>query len=98
MDIKISGILKPRLIAPVAVSLMVLLWAFTISPFTKYGDNWAIYPVLVSAPIIVGWHIFLVARPSLISRGHIIIYGIVHLAIFSYIFMLSLMLISKDSL
>ena len=98
MDIKLRKILKPRLCTPVALSLMVLLWTFTISPFTKYGDNWAIYPVLISAPIIIGWHIFLVAKPSLISRGHIIIYGIVHLAIFSYIFMLSLMLISKDSL
>ena len=98
MDIKTSNILKPRLLTPVVVSLLVLLWTFSISPFTKYGDNWAIYPVITAALIIIGWHIFLVVKPGTVSRAQTIIYGILHLAIFSYVFMLSLMLISKDSL
>jgi hypothetical protein len=98
MDIKISNILKPRLLTPVAVSLLVLLWTFSISPFTKYGDNWAIYPVFTAAIIIIGWHIYLIIKPGALSRVKTLIYGILHLAIFSNIFMLALMYISKDSL
>lgn len=98
MDIKLNTLLKPSLITPVGLSLSVLIWAFVISPYTKYGDNWAVYPVLVAALVILGWHIFLIVKPRPFSRTTTIIYGLLHMAIFSYIFILSLMLISKDSL
>jgi hypothetical protein len=98
MDIKQNSLLKPSLITPVGLSLSVLIWTFVISPYTKYGDNWAVYPVLVAALVILGWHIFLIVKPSPLSRTTTISYGLLHMAIFSYIFMLSLMLISKDSL
>ena len=97
MDIKISEIIRPRLFTPVGLTLLVLLWTFVVSRFTQYGDNWAIYPVIVVALIITGWHIFLIAKPILVSSLFMIIYGLLHMAAFAYVFMASLMLISKDS-
>ena len=98
MDIKVSEFLSPRLATPVGLTLLVLLWTFVVSRYTQYGDNWAIYPVIVVALVIIGWHIFLIVKPNLVSRASMIIYGLLHTAAFSYVFMYSLMLISKDSL
>ena len=82
----------------VLLSLLVLLWTIVISPYTSYGDNWAVYPVIVVAFIILIWHIFLVVVPKEISKPKLILYGVIHLALFTYILILSLMLITKDSL
>jgi len=78
-------IFKPRIIAPPFFSAMVLVWAIVISPYTQYGDNWAIYPVLVVAFLILGWHIFLIVSPKETSRRRLILYGIIHIVIFAYI-------------
>ena len=96
MDIKVSHFLRPGLIAPVGITLIVLLWTFVISPFTKYGDDWAIYPVLFAAMVVPGWHVYLVIKPILFSRLSMIFYGVVHIIVFLQELMLSLMLISKD--
>ncbi len=77
---------------------MVVVWAILISPHTQYGDNWAIYPIFVLAFLILGWHIFLIVSPRETPRLTFILYDIIHLVVFAYIFMLALMLITKDSL
>lgn len=87
-----------KVAAPVCASLLVLIWSLFIRPFTSYGDDWALIPVFIAAIFVVGWHIFLLFRPGKFSRASILFYGFVHLGIFAYIFLLSLMWISKDSL
>ncbi len=86
------------LLSPIACSLLVFLWAFVISPYTQYGNNWAIYPVLLAAFVIIGLHVFLVVLPRNIARWKLVIYGICHLTLFSQILLFALMLISKDGL
>ena len=98
MEVTINSLLKPRFITPIGLSLATLFWAFIVSPQTKYGDNWAVYPVLAVAIIILAWHSFLIIKPKPLSRISAIVYGLLHLGIFTYIFIYSLMLISKDSL
>ena len=98
MDVTINSLLKPRVITPVGLSLVTLLWAFIVSPYTKYGNNWAIYPVLIIALLIISWHLYLIIKPNPLSRTTMVIYGLLHSSAFIYIFIYSLMLISKDSL
>ena len=98
MEIDINNLLKPKLFTPVLLSILVLIWSLSISPYTQYGDNWAIYPVIIFGIIIIGWHIFLILNKSILKRTYAIAYGLIHIAIFAYLFMYSLMVISKDSL
>jgi hypothetical protein len=82
--------------APVVLTLAIVLWTIVVRLFTKYGDNWALYPVLVLDLIIVVWHIWLiVAEPRKLS---FLAYGIVHLIALIGISIVCLMLIAKDSI
>lgn len=87
-----------KVAAPVSASVFVLIWSLSVSPFTAYGDDWALAPVFVAAAFVLGWHIFLFVRPGKFSKASIALYGFVHLCVFGYLFLLSLMWISKDSL
>ncbi len=87
-----------RLTAPIGASLFVVTWSVAVSPYTAYGDNWALIPVFLSAAFVLGWHSYLVLYPGSRRRATLTMYGIAHIALFVYLFMLSLMWISKDSL
>ncbi len=67
--------------APVCVTaLLPLLWTLYASPYTKYGDSWAIDPALIALPLVVGLRLLCAYK----SRWRIgsIAYGILHCAIF----------------
>jgi hypothetical protein len=91
-------ILRIKLFVPVGLLIFILAWAIIISPFTSYRDNWATYPVLVTALIIVSWHIYLIVSPGTISRWKLMIYGLVNLSVFSYAALWAMMKISKESI
>ena len=98
MDALNKELLKPKYITPIVITALVFLWAYIVSPFTTYGDNWATYPVLFAALVLIAWHLFLVIKPGAISRLALVVYAAIHGFIFFVIFMLSLAVITKDSL
>ncbi len=82
--------------APVSVTALLVLWTLYVSPHSKYGDSWAIDPALIALPLVVGLHVLYAYK----SRWRIgsIAYGILHCAIFFYVWLWCLTTISKDSL
>ena len=83
-------------LGPIGLTLILILWTVFVSQYSKYGDNWAIYPALAIFPIAVIWHIVLVIVEK--SKLIFITYGLIHLVILFAIWMYCLMKISKDSL
>jgi hypothetical protein len=82
---------------PLLLDLLFVLWTALVSPYSKYGDTWAIMPVLIAFGTIVLWHIGLVA----VLRGErlfMIGYTIVHLPLSFYGMVWMLLKISKDAL
>jgi hypothetical protein len=81
---------------PIGLTLLLITWSVLISPYSKYGDNWAVYPVIAVLPIAIVWHILLIffKRP----RVKFVFYAIIHLWLLSVIWMICIMKISKDSL
>ena len=84
------------LLVPLALTLLVGIWTAVVSPHTKYGDSWAVIPVLLALVVVLLWHIWLIARGP--GRGVLVAYGIAHLAFWVPFGFLCLMKISKDSL
>jgi len=82
--------------APLGVTALLVLWTLYVSPHSNYGDSWAIDPALVAPALVVGIHVLLAYKAR--WRSRFIAYGILHCAIFFYIWIWSLMMISKDSL
>jgi hypothetical protein len=82
--------------APLSVAALLVLWTLYVSPHSKYGDSWAIDPALVALPLVVGLHLLLAYKSR--WRSRFIAYGILHCAIFSYIWIWCLTMISTDSL
>jgi hypothetical protein len=81
---------------PLGVTALLVLWTVYVSPHSKYGDSWWIDPALVALPLVVGLHLLLAYKSR--WRSRFIAYGILHCAIFSYIWIWCLTMISKDSL
>ena len=81
---------------PVILTVTLILWTIAVSPHSKYGDNWAIYPAVFILPIVIFWHVGLIIayRP----RIHFFLYGLLHTLILFVIWMICIMRISKDSL
>ena len=86
-------------LVPIALTILMIIWTAIVSPFSKYGDNWAIVPALALAPVVITWHLALfgVRRGDwAYHRGVLVIYALIHLFIFIPIWFGCLMLISKD--
>ena len=86
-------------VLPVFVTFLMIVWTIIISPHTEYGDDWAIVPVLIIAPVVIVLHLFLI----IMNKGKekkifFSFYGLIHILIFSLIWIGCLMKISKDSL
>ena len=81
---------------PLLCTLFLVVWTMVVSPYSRYGDNWAVYPALAVLPIVIIWHIVLVVLEK--SKGAFIAYGLVHTAILFAVLMYCLMKITKDSL
>ena len=83
---------------PVAVTLGMLVWSIALSPYTEYGDDWAVYPLLLAIMVVLICHIFLIVRPGLVGRMSNVVYAFVHIAISIVVLLWSLMTVSKDAL
>ena len=85
------------ILSPILVTVLLVLWTIAVSPKTSFGDSWAIWPVVFMLPAVLVWHIvvIVVLRGSRRWAGTVAVF---HLAIFSLLWLGSLMLISKSSL
>ena len=87
---------KALWIGPLALNLVCFMWALMISPYTSYGDSWAINPVLAIAVIVVTCHIALI---FVVKRKIMpILYAVLYLPSSVYLWIYCLMKISKDFL
>ena len=81
---------------PLGLNILLIVWTIILSPYSKYGDNWAVVPVIVIFLIIVVLHIILLFVEQ--SKISFIIYGLIHIVVSFIILIYCLMRISKDSL
>jgi hypothetical protein len=104
LDRKLAMPERMLALVPIVFTILLVIWTAIVSPFSKYGDNWAIMPAVALAPVIIAWHLSLLGirlgnwtrrRDILSFYG---IYGVVHLSVFAGIWLWCLMRISKDSL
>ena len=86
-----------RVLAPILVTILLVIWTAAVSPYSKYGDAWAIYPAFLALPTVLIWHGVLV----FMLRGHrktAIAVAASHCAALVPIWFTCLVLISKDSI
>lgn len=83
-------------VAPLGLTVLLIIWTIIVSPYSKYGDNWAIVPAIVIFLIIIILHIVLLFIEE--AKINFIIYGLIHIIISFAIWIYCLMKISKDSL
>jgi len=81
---------------PIGLTGFLIIWTIIVSPYSKYGDNWAIYPALLVLPAVLIWHVVLIFLEK--PRSAFVLYGIIHFVILFVIWMYCLMKISKDAL
>jgi hypothetical protein len=81
---------------PVCCTLLLVIWTASVYRFSKYGDNWAIWPALLMCPAFLATHIILIVRRR--PRATYWIYAGLDAAFFFVIWIYALMVISKDSL
>lgn len=91
------GIASRRLIyLPLVLSAFIVAWTICVSPLSEYGDSWAIWPVLLTLPLILITHAALLL--SMPDRLAMLIYASIHVVVGAPIWLLCLMRISKDAL
>lgn len=81
---------------PVALTCALVAWTFAVSPYSEYGDDWAIYPALAVLPLAVIWHGYLIVTEKFSLA--VILYGVGHILVLAVIWFYCLMKISKDAL
>ncbi|MGO8974326.1 MAG: hypothetical protein ACLQNV_12485 [Steroidobacteraceae bacterium] len=86
-----------RLLAPILVTILLVIWTAVVSPYSKYGDAWAIYPALLALPAVIIWHGALVFLLRHYRRTAALV-AACHVGLVLPIWFLCLMLISKDSI
>jgi hypothetical protein len=84
------------LLVPLAITLAIALWTALVSPYSEYGDSWAVLPVLGAFVLVLLWHVGLIVKGP--GRGVLIAYGVAHLAFWMPFGWFCMMRISKDSL
>lgn len=82
--------------SPLAVTLLLVIWTAIVSPYSRYGDDWAIYPALLALPSALLLHVYLVLSSE--DKINHILYGFGHLLFLFVVWIYCLMKISKDSL
>ena len=85
-----------KLAAPVLLTVFAIAWTVGVQRFARYGDNWAIWPVILCMPLAMAAHIYLVA--ALRPKWPLVGYAIVHLLALLLILTICILGISKDSL
>jgi hypothetical protein len=81
---------------PIILTVLLICWTLIVSPFTSYGDRWALIPVLVVFASVVAIHLRRLFKEGWTSGE--VIYGILSVGILFLVSIWSLTLISKDSL
>ena len=81
---------------PIYGSLLLILWTAIVSPFSKYGDYWALVPALLVFPVVLCMHIVMIVKGE--WQAKLIWYGVGHVALLFLVWIMCIMLISKDSL
>jgi hypothetical protein len=87
---------RERAYAPLGITAFLIVWTVLVSPYSKYGDMWAIGPVLLMLPLVVGLHLRLAYKAR--WSGRFVAYALIHCALFFAIWIGCLMSISKDSI
>ena len=85
-----------KLSLPLVVTVLLVAWTAVVTPFTRPGDDWAVYPAFFLLPVVIGLHVYLVTvlRPKWPLVG----YAVVHSLAFFAVWTVCLMLISKEGL
>jgi len=80
---------------PLIPTAFLLAWTAAVSPYSKYGDDWAVLPALWTFPVAIVLHGYLVAvmRP----RGDLLGYALAHLVVLFPIWLICVMKLAKDS-
>jgi hypothetical protein len=81
---------------PLTLTGLIFLWTWIVAPYSKYGDNWAVVPVIVLFAAVILWHLGLIVTQK--EKLLCISYGVVHVAILFRPWIYCLMKLSKDSL
>ncbi len=81
---------------PILLTGAGVVWTAVISRFTRYGDNWAAYPLVGLFIITLAVHIWMIA--ALRPRWPLVLYGVVHLPIQLYVFIYCSVIITKNAL
>ena len=81
---------------PLIFPVFVVVWALLVSPYSNYGDNWAVFPVLLSLVFAILCHIYLIFKGE--YKLLLFTYMLGHILFFTIVCIYCLMLISKDSL
>jgi len=81
---------------PLVSTAALVVWTLYVSPYSKYGDNWAIVPALLALSVVIALHIDLLVKNG--WRLNWSLYAVVHGFVFLMIWIWCLTLISKDSL
>jgi hypothetical protein len=81
---------------PLIFTGVLFLWTWIVSPYSEYGDNWAVIPAIVLFFAVIVWHVALIITQQ--QRFFLAAYAVVHVALLFYPWIYCLMRISKDSL
>ncbi len=80
---------------PIALTVLLVGWTAVVYRTSTYGD-WTIWPAILVLPIAAVVHMVLVAQAR--DRARQLWYAGVHLVLLGVIWIICLMLISKDLL
>jgi hypothetical protein len=86
----------PILYWPLVLSAFLICWTLLVSPHTKYGDTWALIPILLVILAVIAVHVGLLVKSG--WTVGLVVYGLLHIAFVFALAFWSLTLISKDSL
>ena len=68
----------PMLYWPLILSGFLICWTLLVAPHTKYGDNWALVPIMLVFISVIAAHVWLLLEGGW-SVG-LIAYGLLHIA------------------
>jgi len=88
--------MRTRYLSPIFLDILLILWTLIVSPYSKYGDDWAIIPAIIFLPTVIISHIVLLFIDK--HKLRCLLYGGIHIMAIFYLWIYCLMKISKDSL
>ena len=93
---RLPSILAHLVYLPPIFNVMMLEWASITSPYSKYGDTWAVLPIIVMFFAVTVIHFMLLIKKHWAARY--IAYAAAHIPASFMIGVYCLARISKDSL